>query len=733
MVKEDYLVDRKLQPSWKNEPTFDDLNKDREAAGNYQNTIRENLNRWEESRDGGKPIKVKKGKSSDRPKLIRKQNEWKYPTLEEPFLNTQDMFEINPRTFEDKDAAFQNGIVLNYQWATKINKVKLIGDIVRTVVDEGTVIVKTGWDMEEGVKIVEEEQPVYASPEESAILMQQAVESGEMSPEEYEARVQTGEPFAVGMEKVYVERETLIKNQPTYEVCNNANTIIDPTCEGIMDNAQFVIHEYSTSYSDLKKQEYNRVKEEDENGNIVINEFGIYKNLNLIKDNEDGEYIYDEYDSESAQNYKFNDSPRKKLRAFEYWGYWDIHGTGETVPIVATWVGKTIVRMEENPFPHKRLPFSVATYMPIKKETFGEPDAELLIENQNAIGKMTRAIHDITSNQAVGQEFIDEQFFASPVQKDNYENGRTTYFRHGLDPRLSIYKNNITEAPGVAFDVIAQNKAEAESMSGSSPFTGGNASASALNSSATGIRSALDATSKRELSILRRLSDMLFKDMARMTIAMNQKYLDDTEIIRVTNEDFTAIRRDDLEGEFDLKIDVSTPEKDNETAERLMTLMQTNAANMAPEIANMHYVKIAKLWKQPDLAKEIEEYEPKPDPIAEQIKQLELENAILTNQKLKKDIEVADSMIHERISRVVENETDVENKTSQMELRKAQTRKLESESDSLDQDFVDRRSGISRQRELEDKQIDYESKASIEELKAQISNLQKQLDQKNKG
>ena len=79
--------------------------------------------------------------------MVRKNAEWKYPKLEDPFLTTEDMFEIRPRTWEDTKAAEQNALILNYQWSTKINKIKLINDVVRYVVDDGTVIVKTGWEV----------------------------------------------------------------------------------------------------------------------------------------------------------------------------------------------------------------------------------------------------------------------------------------------------------------------------------------------------------------------------------------------------------------------------------------------------------------------------------------------------------------------------------------------------------------------------------------------------------
>ena len=63
-----------------------------------------------------------------------------------------------------------------------------------------------------------------------------------------------GGKVSKGKEKVYVEKETLIKNQPEYEVCNPANVIIDPTCDGDLSKATFVAHEYNTSLAELKKE-----------------------------------------------------------------------------------------------------------------------------------------------------------------------------------------------------------------------------------------------------------------------------------------------------------------------------------------------------------------------------------------------------------------------------------------------------------------------------------------------
>ena len=199
---------------------------------------------------------------------------------------------------------------------------------------------------------------------------------------------------------------------------------------------------------------------------------------------------------------------------------------------------------------------------------------------------------------------------------------------------------------------------------------------------------------------------------------MNQAFLEEEEVIRVTNKEYVTIRREDIKGEFDLVVDVSTPEKDNEQAEKLNMLMQTNAASMHPSLSKIIYAKIAKLWKQPDLVEEILNFEPDPDPVEEEIKQLQLENAKFANQKLKmemakiaKDIESEDSKIEERDSRTAQNlDSESQENIANARLKNAQAKKLEEEADLLAHDFIRKQKGIDRQEAKEDREFDYLAK-----------------------
>ena len=733
----------KLQPSWKNEPRIEDLKKDYQDALADFERIKSKIDNWELYRNGGPKVNPSKpGKSTVRPKLIRKQQEWKYPSLEEPFLSSDNMFKIYPRTADDTETAKQNEIVLNYQFDVLIDKPKLIGDIVRTLVDTGTCFVKVGWESEYKTVVEYIEKPVYASGQEAYNYLQEKLQKGEITEQEVYQLVESGQPVQVGVEKVKIVREVPVVNQPKYEVCNTKSVIVDPTCEGDIRKAMFVIHEYQTSLAELKKQEYKRItikeKTVDENGNEieidVIKEEGIYKNLDKIQvDSED----FDSYKDPNI-SFKFSDPDRKKIKAYDYWGYWDIYGNGELVPILATWVGNTLIRLEENPFPFKHPPFAVAQYIPVTGSVYGESDAELMKENQDIIGKMTRAALDIIGSQAVGQKFIHSQVLKDPIAKTNYENGRDVIYSGNIAPKDAIYVTNVEPPSPVIFDIINMQQKEAESLSGTVAFHQG-ISGSALGSTATSVRSALDAVSKRELSILRRINALL-KDMAIMTIEMNRVYLPDEFFVRVTGDNYVKVKRDMLQGQIDIKVEVSTAERDNERAQELAFMLQTIGNNASPSLVAKVMAKIARLRKMPDLAKQIEEEGERatqPDPMQQQLQQMQLQQMQLQMEMLQKQMAEIDAKTLEKLSRTRENryaDTLVKKAKAAKEVLAA--KKLQSEIDKLDLDTAEKATGADIQKDMVKKEHENQIQQLIREneiLKKMLQNVRDRIKGDSNG
>ena len=145
---------------WENAPKITDLKADYTEALPAHQLQMTKVKTWVDNLniEGKAAITKRTGRSAVAPKLIRKQAEWRYAALSEPFLSTDDVFNVEPITFEDKQAAVQNQLVLNNQFNTKIKKNRFIDEFIRAAVDEGTVILRVGWEYEDTV--VEVEQPI---------------------------------------------------------------------------------------------------------------------------------------------------------------------------------------------------------------------------------------------------------------------------------------------------------------------------------------------------------------------------------------------------------------------------------------------------------------------------------------------------------------------------------------------------------------------------------------------
>ena len=688
--------------NWSNAPTLKDLKQDFNDAKADHGTIVAEIDTWIDNLrvEGSAKPKKRDNRSSVQPKVIRKQAEWRYPALSEPFLSTDDVFNVSPVTFEDKKAAEQNQLVLNNQFNTKMNKVDFIDKYVRTLVDEGTLIVQTGWVFEEAVREIQIPDYSYQENSEFGPKIKELLLVLKNDPEGYEEKIpkhlkeavdlslKTGtvvEPIEDGTKTI--KRKMVIKNHPTAEIIDYQNIIIDPTCNGDIRKAKFVIKSFETSLSDLEKE-------------------GKYKNLDRIKvGNADSVLAEPDHISNNTTNFQYSDKPRKKIVAYEYWGFWDYNDTGIVEPFVCTWVGETMIRMEENPFPDNELPFIKVQYLPRKNRITGEPDGALLEDNQKIIGAVTRGMVDILARSANGQQGTMKGAL-DVTNTRKFNRGDDYQYNGGIDPRVAIYRHTFDEIPNSAPMMINMQNAEAESLTGVIPFNNG-VNGNSLGDVAAGVRGALDAASKREMSILRRLAKGI-TEIGRKFISMNAVWLDEEEVVRITNEEFVAVRRDDLAGNFDLKLSISTAEEDNEKAKELSFMLQTVGPNSDPKMVYEIMADIAQLRKMPELAKRLREYEPQPDPLEQRIKQLEIE-------KLQAEIE-------EIRSRTPKNFASADLDSAKANTEVAKANNLESETNLNDLDFVEQESGVKQERELEKQGAQAEAQGKTKLLEAIVKN-----------
>ena len=658
---------------WEREPDVRSLKEDLEASKQSHDNHVSNVGRWRDLlavKGSARPKKVP-GRSSVQPKLIRRQAEWRYSALTEPFLGSDKIFDIDPVTFEDEAAAKQNELVLNWQFRTKINRVRFIDEFVRTNVDEGSAVVRLGWKRHT-IKVKEEVSTftfVMPETEEDVAMLEQAIIMRSENPREYsdlpeELRAavdfydETQQPsIAIVSGTETVEVEKVIDNRPTLEMVAPENVYIDPSCGGDLTKAMFVVVSFETSKAEM-------LKEPDR-----------YKNLEYVNWENATVLASTDHSTTTEQTFNFKDTLRKRVVAYEYWGYYDIDGDDTLTPIVATWVGDTMVRMERNPFPDERPPFVVTNYMPIKRELMGEPDAELLEDNQNILGALTRGMIDLMGRSANSQQGIAKGML-DILNRRRYENGQDYEFNPQQNPQNNIIEHKYPEIPASAYNMLQLQNQEAESLTGVKSFAGG-MSGEAYGDVAAGIRGVLDASSKREMAILRRLAKGM-TEIGEKMIAMNGEFLSEEEVIRVTNTEFVKIKREDLAGNFDLTVDISTAEIDNQKAQDLGFMLQTIGPNMDFGMVQMILADIADLKRMPALAERIRRYAPQPDPLVEKAKELEImklekeiEEIVARTEQLKADAQKKLAEADHKNLEVVEQETGTKHERD-MEKQKGQ-------------------------------------------------------------
>jgi len=693
---------------WKNEPTIQNLKQDLLDAQPVHDAQESQISEWLDNLNvtGKAKVQTPKGNSAIVPKLIRKQAEWRYAALSEPFLSTDSVFNVRPVTWEDRRAAQQNELVLNHQFNAAIDKTRFIDEYVRAAVDEGTVIVRVGWEFIEEEYTGTFPEVEYRVNPEFAPMHEHLAQMRQQSPSEYDTdvpeelkmahdlTVEQGlpiEPVIVG--KKEEKRTRTVSNKPTLEVCDYRNVIIDPTCMGDIDKAGFVVYSFESSLSQLEKD-------------------GKYTNLDKINiSNSSILGVPDHASSDGSKTFNFSDEPRKKFVVYEYWGFWDIDGTGIVKPFVAAWVGNTLIRMEENPYPDKKIPFVVEQYLPVRKSIYGEPDGALLEDNQKVIGAVTRGMIDIMGKSANGQTGIRKDMLDT-TNRRKFDKGQDYEFNVNVDPRQGVHMHTYPEIPASAQFMLSLQNMEAEALTGVKAYSQG-VSGQSLGDVATAVRGALDAASKRELGILRRLSNGIIK-LGRKIISMNAEFLSDTEVVRVTNDEFVKVRKDDLPGHFDLRLSISTAEEDNNKAEQLAFLLQTVGPNSDPEMMKIILSDIAKLRKMPDLAKRIEAYQPQPNPLAEEKAQLEIE---LLKAQIAKENALA-----------MQHQSSAQLDVAKVGTEQVKQGNIQSDTDIKNLDFVEQESGVKQERAKELHGEQARSQAQLKLLDRQFFKEDQQTD-----
>ncbi len=580
-----------------------------------------------------------KGKSTIVSRDIKKTEIWQHATIIDPFVSNTDMVKGTPISSEDKPISDQSEALLNHFFCRQFDRYNFISEGFKILQREGTVISRVGWEFEE--KEVEVDVPITQMVQVPSPQGIQIV------------------PQVVGYKKE-IQMKTVI-NRPTAENRDNRTLWIDPTEKQNISQAQFVIEHFKSSISKLKQED-------------------IYENLDDIDIKTDSWEEDDEsYADSNSESFKFQDKARAELDVYEYWGNYDVDGDGIAEAIVCTWVGDVIIRLEENPYPDQQVPYISTALDPEPFSINGKPNADLQSTDQKITTAIERSLMDTLDASTSGQRGFKEGTL-DPANERKFK-ARKDFKFQGDNP--VFWEGKYAEFNSSVLNFYEMKKQNQTELTGVRPFAGGQGK----YESATQSNMAMGAVAKKEVDISRNFAENFVIPLLRKWLSMINAFMEPEEIERITGKPYVPYDPTDPTGSVDIRIEVATAETDAAKAADISFMLQTMSASLPFDLTKLLLSEQAELKKMPGLAKRIIEYQPQPDPLEQKKKELEI-----------KELEAS---IAEKQSRALENQVDMKLKEAQTIVAQANARKLHAEADLTDQDFVDKTTGVSHNRDLE--------------------------------
>jgi len=578
------------------------VKEDFQTSKNNKTEISGKMQDWKDLYEG-KPL----GNETDgRSKYVAKESQnavnWWIPNAMKPFMSSDEIVDATPRTAEDVDNANSQNTLLNYQFSNSFEKYKFLHTSLMVYATEGTVVARTGWIHEDETETIPFEgftdqqlAELQAQGAEIEIEDQATIPLDAMQMNIIQGQV---------LQTIYKGTATITKttvSRPDAEVIKNEDFfIIGETIE----DSDCCIQRIATNRSDLRKQDK------------AYNPNGIYQNVDEImatdkeRDSDLGTSRENELkDFGQDTDTKTSSKAREPITIYEYYGKIDMDGDGIAEPIVCTWSGNTILRISANPFPDEEPPFIGAPFAPVAFSFFGNALPYFLEDNTKVKSAIMRTFIDMMANSTNGMKHIQKgSLDALNVRRlREAKIGAVVEWNdvNGYQPEVH---NEIPASLQKMYELFTM---EGENASGITRYSQG-LDAKSLNKTATGITAIMNQSQMRTWETTTRFAEQYMKPLFRKWIAYNQAFLDMNVATRVSGGDYVSVSKDDIMGEFDLKISVAIAGSDQDRAQKIVQLLQmTQPLVQAQVLPPSHITKLIgeleELWEFKDLAAELKQ------------------------------------------------------------------------------------------------------------------------------
>jgi hypothetical protein len=233
---------------------------------------------------------------------------------------------------------------------------------------------------------------------------------------------------------------------------------------------------------------------------------------------------------------------------------------GEPEPLKVTIFGNKVIDVEENTY--GRPPFCVLSAIRKPHRMVGLSLAELVMEIQKLHTALLRAGMDNVYYQNTGVDVVNPFRINMDDVIDHNHPGAKWRTLYDVDPATVIKSVPVNPLPSQYGSMLEYVDNMKENRTGVTKYNQGLDSKS-LNKTATGISQIMSASQQRMELIARLISETGLRDLFQALVDMNIKFLDQATNVKV-NEEWMEISPEDIDGKFDIIIDVGVGSGSNE-------------------------------------------------------------------------------------------------------------------------------------------------------------------------
>lgn len=251
----------------------------------------------------------------------------------------------------------------------------------------------------------------------------------------------------------------------------------------------------------------------------------------------------------------------------------DYDEEGTPVPQKVVIFGNKVVQAEENTY--GRPPFVVMSPIIIPHRVCGRGLAELVVEIQKLRTALVRYILDNIYFQSNGMMVVNPYRIDVDSLQDANRPGGRVFTTYDIDPSTAIFPVPVTQLQGYVMKMLEYIEGPVkENRTGITRYNQG-LDGKSLNRTATGVTQIMNAAQQRVELVARIFSETGMRDLYQAFVDMNIEFFD-IEVNLKINEQWHTVRKEDIDGEFDVIIDVGSSTGTKEMAyQQKMQMLNT--------------------------------------------------------------------------------------------------------------------------------------------------------------